>query len=102
MSASLVPLPAAPLPDQQIEIPAGGARDVTWPIAVPVGVARLAWEVSARTGDGKATDRLKVAQLVKPVHPVRTYQATIAQLATPLRFPPNDLRRPRRAAAAWR
>jgi hypothetical protein len=87
VTAALTPAPSAPLPPHQLEIPAGGARDVTWDLTVPVGPASLAWEVAARSAGGRSGDRMKISQVVKPVHPVRTYQATIAQLAAPLRFP---------------
>ncbi len=87
VKASVTPAPEAPLPAQRLEIPAGGARDVTWEIAVPVGTPNLAWEIAARSTDGKSADRMKISEAVKPVHPVRTYQATIAQLGTALKFP---------------
>jgi hypothetical protein len=86
LSATVVPSDAA-LPVQKLEIPAGEARDVTWDVAVPVGTSRLAWDVSARSADGKSVDRVKVSEAVAPAVPVRTYQATIAQLAKPLRIP---------------
>src|SRR4030095_4409796 len=35
-AATLPPAPATPLTPQQLEIPAGGARDVTWDVPVPV------------------------------------------------------------------
>src|SRR6185503_21168482 len=47
---------------------------------------RLYWEIAA-SGAGDARDRLRVTQLVKEVHPVRVYQATLAQLDKPLEFP---------------
>jgi uncharacterized protein YfaS (alpha-2-macroglobulin family) len=79
--------PGEALPARRIEIPAGEARDVSWDVAVPVGAENLAWDVRAQSADGKASDHLKVGERVKPAYPVRTYQATIAQLAEPLRFP---------------
>jgi uncharacterized protein YfaS (alpha-2-macroglobulin family) len=43
--------------------------------------------VSATQVGGSARDRVKVSQTIKPVFPVRTYQATIAQLTSPLEIP---------------
>jgi uncharacterized protein YfaS (alpha-2-macroglobulin family) len=79
--------PALALPAQRIEIPAGEARDVSWEVAVPVGAESLAWDVSAHSAARALSDRLAVSAVVKPAHPVRTYQATIAQLAAPLSMP---------------
>jgi alpha-2-macroglobulin len=79
--------PALELPARRLEIPAGQAREVSWDAAVPVGTTSLAWDVTARSADGAVSDRLSVSAVVKPAHPVRTYQATIAQLAAPLKFP---------------
>jgi hypothetical protein len=70
---------------QSLELAAGEARVLSIPVRVPVGLSQLHWEVSAAAAG--ATDRLRVAQQVIPVHPVRVYQATLAQLDKPLEFP---------------
>ncbi len=75
----------APLAPQELEVPAGRSRDITWRVLAPVGRAALDWEVTARAGD--AQDRLKVTEAVIPAVPVRTYQATLAQLTQPLTMP---------------
>ncbi|MBM0104769.1 hypothetical protein JM946_08420 [Steroidobacter sp. S1-65] len=74
------------LPPQQVELPAGQARDVTWQVVVPTDVSHLTWDVRAKAGDS-ATDRIKLKQDVIAAYPVRTYQATIAQLTEPLSIP---------------
>ena len=75
------------LPAARVTLAAGEAREVGWDVTAPFGVAQLRWEVAvAETGTaGKAlSDRLKVQQKVIPAIPVRTFQATLAQLDKPL------------------
>jgi uncharacterized protein YfaS (alpha-2-macroglobulin family) len=64
---------------------AAEAKVLSVPIQVPIGVARLNWEIAATAG--ATTDRLRTTQKVVAVHPVRVYQATLAQLDKPLEFP---------------
>ena len=64
---------------------AAEAKVLSVPIQVPIGVARLNWEIAATAG--ATTDRLRTTQRVVAVHPVRVYQATLAQLDKPLEFP---------------
>jgi uncharacterized protein YfaS (alpha-2-macroglobulin family) len=78
---------APSLASQRVEIPAGHARDIVWRVTAPVGVTQLQWEVSAHEVNGAAGDKLRLSQSVIPAYPVRTYQATIAQLTAPLSFP---------------
>ena len=78
---------APSLQSQRVEVPAGHARDIVWRVTAPVGVAQLQWEVTAKEVNGSAGDHIKLTQSVIPAYPVRTYQATIAQLAEPLSFP---------------
>jgi hypothetical protein len=63
-----------------VEVPAGGARAVAWPVTAPIGVDSLAWTVDAVEIDGTARDALRTSQRVSAPHPVRIYQATLAQL----------------------
>jgi hypothetical protein len=78
---------APALQSQRVEIAAGHARDVVWRVTAPVGISQLKWEVTAREVNGAAGDKMKLAQSVIPAYPVRTYQATIAQLTAPLSLP---------------
>jgi alpha-2-macroglobulin len=64
---------------------AAEAKVITVPVQVPIGIAKLNWEIAATAGD--TTDRLRTTQRVVAVHPVRVYQATLAQLDKPLEFP---------------
>jgi uncharacterized protein YfaS (alpha-2-macroglobulin family) len=83
--------PKATLAPIRVDIPAGEARDVVWKLKAPVGTSTLAWDVTAKHAGGTATDHLKVSERVIPAFPVRTYQATIAQLSrqpdAPLEIP---------------
>ena len=78
---------APDLPAQQVTIGAGEARDVFWPVTAPVDVQQLAWHIEARATSSDAVDRVQVPQQVVPAYPVRTYQATITQIAGPWSLP---------------
>src|SRR5262249_2340758 len=69
----------------RVALKPGEARVVSIPLRVPGEASALQWEVEAKSAD--AVDRLKVSQRVIAVHPVRVYQATLAQLDQPLSFP---------------
>lgn len=87
VDAKTTPALAKPLQDQRLEIPAGQARDFAWRVVAPVGASELKWSVSAQQVDGTGLDRMNVVEKVIPAYPVRTYQATIAQLTGPLSIP---------------
>lgn len=78
---------AKPLASQKVALRGGEARNLSWAAAAPVGAGELRWSVEARAIDGSARDSLKIVQTVIPAYPVRTYQATIAQLAGPITIP---------------
>jgi alpha-2-macroglobulin len=63
-----------------VTIPAGGAAPVAWNLLAPRGAGTLRWQVSARTRDGRAADRLTVSQDVVPAVPVETWAATLARV----------------------
>ncbi|MEX0957977.1 MAG: MG2 domain-containing protein [Burkholderiales bacterium] len=78
------------LPDSRISLDAGQARDVAWQVSAPAGRRQLDWEVVASeltAGGAVSGDRLRVTQRVGEAVPVRTLQATIAQLDIPLSLP---------------
>jgi alpha-2-macroglobulin len=85
-TARLVP-DAVQAQPQRADIPPGQSRDLVWQVTAPVGVNELKWEVTARDLASDAGDRMKVTQSVIPAYAVRTYQATISQLTTPLAMP---------------
>jgi uncharacterized protein YfaS (alpha-2-macroglobulin family) len=66
------------------------AREISWPIAVPVGATSLVFEAGAAESGGER-DRLKVAQKIEPSVPMRVLQATLAAVAGTLKF---DVARP--------
>ena len=81
---------AIALSPQEIAIPAGGAKEVTWPVTVPAEAVGIAWEASAEevAGSGdRASDRMKVTQRVTSAVPVRVLQATLSQLDGPFTVP---------------
>ncbi|OYY94582.1 MAG: hypothetical protein B7Y41_07080 [Hydrogenophilales bacterium 28-61-23] len=75
----------------------GQGREVALPVEVPFNVDKLDWELvaserGAEPGKG-ATDRLRIKQMVKEAVPVRTFQATLAQLGEAWNVPvqrPDD------------
>ena len=73
------------LPTQQFDIAAGAARDIVWDVTAPYGANALAWDVSLEAGGG-ARDRIAVSQKLIAAVPVRTFQATLAQLDPTLSF----------------
>ncbi len=77
---------APQLPPQTVALAPGAARVIEWPIEVPPAAARLRYTVEASTAGGPS-DRLTVAQDVRPVVPVQTLQATLLRWEPNLRVP---------------
>ncbi len=76
------------LPSQEVELPADSARELRWPVDVPVGVRQLTWEGSVvASGKAGVSDRVKLMQQVMPAVPVRVMQATLTQLTGPYSLP---------------
>ena len=63
-----------------VTIPAGGAAPVAWNLTAPQASGTLRWQVTARSADGKATDRLTVSQDVVPAVPVETWAAALTRV----------------------
>jgi hypothetical protein len=59
---------------------AGEAKPVAWSYRVPVGVDALSYDLTVSTKGG-AQDRVKFQQRVAPAVPIRTLQASIAQVS---------------------
>lgn len=70
---------AAAMQDQHVTLAAGGAQIVAWDVAIPVGVAQLAYELRATAG--ATTDSVTAKQQVLPAVPERVFQATLVQVA---------------------
>jgi uncharacterized protein YfaS (alpha-2-macroglobulin family) len=69
------------LPPQEVSLPAGGAKELVWPVQVPAEAFSITWQATAEEqGGARAKDQLKVTQLVAPAVPVRVMQATLTQL----------------------
>ena len=78
------------LASQEVAIPAGGAKELSWPVTVPAETVSIGWEASAEeipSGPDRATDRMKVTQVVSAAVPVRVLQATLSQLDGPFTVP---------------
>jgi uncharacterized protein YfaS (alpha-2-macroglobulin family) len=76
------------LPPQEVAIPAGSAKELSWGVAVPPEAVSIAWEAAVdEIGGDKAKDRVKLTQLVGTAVPVRVLQATLQQLDGPVALP---------------
>ncbi len=87
-SADIVRTPLA-LPPQELTLAAGAAAGLSWPVEVPADAFSIAWDAAAEetAGSARASDRIKLTQLVSAAVPVRVLQATIAQLDGPFSLP---------------
>ncbi|HEX9910692.1 MAG TPA: alpha-2-macroglobulin family protein, partial [Desulfatiglandales bacterium] len=77
-----------------VPLAAGEAKTIGWDSRVPVGVSSINWEVEVGERSSLKKDRIKVSQKVIPAVPIRTFQATIAQLDKDVRL---DVERPQDA-----
>jgi uncharacterized protein YfaS (alpha-2-macroglobulin family) len=78
---------------QTLQLAAGAAAELRWPVQVPAGATRIDWEASAEESGGAARDRLKLSQAIAPAVPLRVMQAVLLPLEgkTSLPFaPPAD------------
>ena len=80
---------------QTLQLPAGSAVPLHFALSAPAGAQRLDWSLSAHSESGELLDALKLHQDEQPVWPVRTFQATLLQLAgsqaMPVRQPADAL-----------
>nr|WP_047167447.1 MG2 domain-containing protein [Sphingomonas sp. Y57] len=67
-------------PPLTVSLPAGGAKSVTWWLTAPAGLDKLGWTVTARSADGRSSDRLTVAQMIVPAVPVDIWAATLLRV----------------------
>jgi uncharacterized protein YfaS (alpha-2-macroglobulin family) len=79
--------PALALPEQGVALEPGAAREIAWDYTAPAGTGKLRWTVDASGDAADVTDSLSVTQQLLPAVPVRTLQATLAQLREPLSLP---------------
>jgi len=63
-----------------VSLTPGEAKEIGWDALVPLNVEMLRWEVEVKEKGSETGDRIKVSQKVIPAVPVRTFQATIAQV----------------------
>jgi uncharacterized protein YfaS (alpha-2-macroglobulin family) len=63
-----------------VTIPPGGAAPVTWRLTAPANVSALKWTVTARSSDGRATDRMTVDQQVIPAVPTQVWAASLMRV----------------------
>ncbi len=75
---------AEALSPYRLELKPGEAREVAWPVQIPVDTGELLWEVAANAEGNAAADRLRVRLPVLQALPVRVQQATLTQIEQPL------------------
>lgn len=86
----------AGLNPQQVELPAGEARFINWPITIPNNLKQLDWVFAVQEVNGKAADKLAASQQVEPAVPITVEQATLqrvsgGELQIPVALPPNAI-----------
>lgn len=84
VSARIEPVDPS-LASQTVRLAPGEARQLQWEVTAPVGVSSLRYEVAAADRED-ASDRLVINQKVVPAVPVRTLQATLAQVDPEVRL----------------
>ena len=79
---------------QTVQLAAGAAAEVRWPVQVPAGATRIDWEASAQESGAPsnpptkpAADRLKIVQAIAPAVPQRVWQASLQALEGPVSLP---------------
>jgi alpha-2-macroglobulin len=93
VSARIQPAAGSPEP-QEFSLGSGESKEIGWNLTAPTGTESLKYEIEASV-DGSASDRLITTQKVIPAVPVRTLQATLAQLeknyAMPVELPKDAI-----------
>ena len=84
VSAAAQGLPELPI--RSLNLAAGEAREIVWPLVVPAG-ANLEWTLNARESGGKARDALKVKQAIHAAVPVRVQSSSLYRLEQSLELP---------------
>ncbi|OPX95514.1 MAG: hypothetical protein A4E58_02067 [Syntrophorhabdus sp. PtaB.Bin006] len=69
-----------------IDLASGRSREIGWDMVVPYGSERIVYEAKVRDLDKNVVDTIKITQKVSPAVPVRTFQATLAQVKDPFRI----------------
>jgi uncharacterized protein YfaS (alpha-2-macroglobulin family) len=82
------------LEQQTIDLPAQGAKEVSWLVTAPAQLAQLRseailWEIEAKDTISGARDALKVRQRIIPAVPLTVQQATLVQLDGPFNLDVN-------------
>jgi hypothetical protein len=86
------------LQPQNLDIPAGEAREVAWNVIAPAQLAltrneAILWEIEAKDTVSGARDALKARQRIVPAVPLTVQQATLVQIDGPFSLevnPPAD------------
>ena len=85
--AGKVPYPSTLAP-QTLTLAAGQSQELTWDIVAPLEALRLHWTLHAYDPSNPDTrDALSATQQVLAAVPVRTFQASVAQLTAPQSLP---------------
>jgi len=86
INANIDGLASAAQPPLKVALGPGEGRSISWNVAVPQKVRELKYRVDASVEHGPS-DHLLITQRVISAVPVRTFQATLAQLDKPLEQP---------------
>jgi len=78
------PLTLAP---QSVQLAAGDAKELSWPVDVPLGATGIEWSGETSEQVGSAKDALKITQQVQPAVPLTVQQSLLRQLDGPQSIP---------------
>ncbi|RVU05944.1 alpha-2-macroglobulin [Novosphingobium umbonatum] len=65
-----------------VQLAAGAAQSLRWPVDVPAQAGAVVWKVQAQSDSG-ASDRLEIRQTITPAVPVEVWAASLQQAGSP-------------------
>ncbi|XHS79283.1 alpha-2-macroglobulin [Burkholderiaceae bacterium UC74_6] len=72
---------------QSVQLAAGDAKELSWPVDVPLGATSIEWSGETSEQGGSAKDALKITQQVQPAVPLTVQQSLLRQLDGPQSIP---------------
>jgi len=75
------------LESRRVQLAGEAAAELSWPVEVPEGIDKLAWELEASEDGGQERDSMRLTQNVVPAIPVTVQQATFGRIEGKLDLP---------------
>ncbi|WP_077035734.1 alpha-2-macroglobulin, partial [Pelomonas sp. KK5] len=79
--------PLTTLAPQTLQLAAGDAKELGWPVEIPPGATSIEWSGEATEQGGAAKDAIKLVQQVQPAVPLTVQQSLLRQLDAPQSIP---------------